>query len=117
MKSIRRGISFDGLPLDNILDIIPQSLRKVILTLLQKIFFGKYPSEWKMQMLRAVTKPGYTLKDPQLRGIVIAPPLCKIYDTIIDNGVSIFLILWIPTKLRMSPTYIHLSYIDILLQR
>ena len=80
MKIIRRG--FDGLP-PNILDIIPQSLRKVILILLQKIFFGKYPSEWKMQTLRAVIKPGHTFKDPQLRGI--APLLCRVYDTRIDS--------------------------------
>ena len=41
MKSINRGINFDGLP-PNILRIIPEALKDIILALLQKIFFGLF---------------------------------------------------------------------------
>ena len=36
-------------------------------------------------MLHAVTKHGHTYDQPQLRGIAIAPLLCRLYDTIMDN--------------------------------
>ena len=84
LKSIRKGASFDGLP-PKILYILPPSLKEVILRLLQKIFVGKFPTEWNKQLLHAITKSGHTYKNPQLRGIAVAPLLCRVYDTIMDN--------------------------------
>ena len=87
MKCVRRGISFDGLP-PAILEIIPNPLKMIILLLVQKIFVSDYPDEWNLQMLHAVTKHGHTYKDPQLRGIAIAPLLCRVYDALLDNRFS-----------------------------
>ena len=84
IKTNRRGISFDGLP-SNVLHIIPQSLKKIILLSVQNIFFGKYPQVWKSQMQHAITKPAHTYNCPQLRDIAVAPLLCGIYDTIMNN--------------------------------
>ena len=84
IKSIRRGISFDGLP-PNILRIIPYDLKEIILILIQNIFFTEYPKDWNVQLLHAITKPGHTYKNPQLRGIAVAPLLCRVYDVILDN--------------------------------
>ena len=58
-KTKRNGVSFDGLPSD-ILLILPESLKQVILILMKKIFFGTYPEEWKIQVLYAITKHGHT---------------------------------------------------------
>ena len=38
-------------------------------------------------MLHAVTKHGHTDDHPQLQEIAIAPLLCRLYDTIMDNRV------------------------------
>ena len=84
LKSICRGISFDGLP-PEILHIFPLALKEVLLLLMQRVFFGKYPKDWNKQMLHAVTKHGHTYNHPQLRGIAIAPLLCRLNDTIMDN--------------------------------
>ena len=84
MKSIRRGVSFDGLP-PKILPLIPYPLKVTILAFIQNIFFSSYPKDWRLQMLHAITKPGHTYNNPQLRGIAIAPLLSRIYDTILDN--------------------------------
>ena len=84
MKSIRRGISFDGLP-PKTLRIFPLALKEVILLLMQRVFFGKFPKDWNKQMLHAVTKHGHTYNHPHLRGIAIDPLLCRLYDTIMDN--------------------------------
>ena len=84
MRSIRRGVSFDGLP-PKVLPIIPNALKEIILVLLQRIFLTTYPNEWNLQMLHAIPKHAYAYNNPQLRGIAIAPLLSRIYDTILDN--------------------------------
>ena len=84
LKCIRRGASFDGLPPD-ILLLLPPSLKEVLLKLIQQIFFNNYPSDWNTQLLHAITKFGHTFNNPQLRGIAVAPLLCRVYDTIMDN--------------------------------
>ena len=84
LKSIKRGVSFDGLP-PKVLLLLPPSLKEVILTLIQTVFFGGYPREWRLQILHALTKPGHTYEIPQLRGIAVATLLCRVYDTIVDN--------------------------------
>ena len=38
-----------------------------------------------MQILHAIEKSGHTTKNPKLRGIAIAPLLCRLYDIIIDE--------------------------------
>ena len=86
LKKNRKGVSFDGLSPD-ILHIIPKSLKEVILVLIQKVFFNKYPDEWKKQILNTITKPGHTYDYPQLQGIAIASLLSRVYNTIIDNRI------------------------------
>ena len=84
LKSKRNGVSFDGLP-SEILVILPDSMKHVILKLMKKIFFGDYPEEWKTQILHALTKQGHTYYQPQLRGIAVAPLFGRVYDTMMDN--------------------------------
>ena len=84
LKCKRRGASFDGLP-PEILSLIPPSLKEILLMLINQIFFSNYPSEWNTQLLHAITKSGHTFNNPQLRGIAIAPLLCRVYDSIMDN--------------------------------
>ena len=83
-KSINRGISFDGLP-PKILQIVPYSLKEVFLVILQMVFTHKFPENWRLQILHAITKHGHTYLQPSLRGIAIAPLICRLYDTIMDN--------------------------------
>ena len=84
LKCIRRGASFDGLP-PEILKLFPPSLKEVLLLLIKQIFFHNYPDEWNTQLLHALTKSGHKFNNPQLRGIAVAPLLCRVYDTIMDN--------------------------------
>ena len=84
LKCIRRGASFDGLP-PEILMLFPPSLKEVLLLLINQIFFHNYPTEWNTQLLHALTKSGHKFNNPQLRGIAVAPLLCRVYDTIMDN--------------------------------
>ena len=84
LKCIRRGASFDGLPPD-ILRLLPPSLKEVLLMLIQQIFSKNYPKEWNTQLLHALTKLGHAFNNPQLRGIAVAPLLCRVYDTVMDN--------------------------------
>ena len=42
MRSIK-GVSYDGLS-PKMLDIIPNSLKEILLSFIQKIFFTKYPN-------------------------------------------------------------------------
>ena len=72
----------------DILQIIPDSLKQTILVLMEKIFFGEYPEEWKKQILHALTKHGHTYYQPQLRGIAVAPLFGRVYDTLMDNRFS-----------------------------
>ena len=82
-RAIGTGISIDGLP-TKIVQFLPKSMKEIILHLIQKVFFGEYPSEWTMQILHSITKDGHTAEDPKLRGIAIAILLCRLYDIIID---------------------------------
>ena len=77
-----KGVSFDGLP-PNILNIIPDSMKNIILKLMQNVFLGRYPKSWEKQILHAIPKDGHSRKDPEVRGIAIPPLFCKIYDAII----------------------------------
>ena len=111
LKSVKRGVSFDGLPPD-VLMLLPPTLKNVILALIQTVFFGDYPREWRLQILHALTKPGHTYEVPQLRGIAVAPLLCRVYDTILDNRF----IMWYkpnPEQAGFRPLqgcYYHYSY-------
>ena len=65
-------------------------MKQVILILIQKVFFGDYPDEWNNQILHSITKSGHTKVKPKLRGIAIAPLLCRVYDTIIDQRFNLW---------------------------
>ena len=49
---------------------------------IQQVFSKNYPNT---QLLHALTKSGHTFNIPQLRGIAVAPLICRVYDTIMDN--------------------------------
>ena len=83
VKRIGKGCGLDGIPSD-VIRLLPQSLLDIILMLLQNTFTGKYPTEWKKQILNALPKDGHTIKTPKLRGISIAPILARLYDCILD---------------------------------
>ena len=94
LKSIKRGVSFDGLP-PQVLLFLPPALKEVILILMQTVFCGDYPREWRLQILHALTKHGHTYENPQLRGIAVAALFCRVYDTILDNR---FILWYRPNK-------------------
>ena len=83
MQLIGTGISIDGIP-PNVAKILPHSMKEVILDLVKKVFFHEYPDEWTKQILHSIKKDGHAANDPTLRGIAIAPFLCRLYDIIID---------------------------------
>ena len=83
ISKIGNGVSMDGIP-PSITKILPYSMKEVILTLLQRVFFYTYPSEWSKQILHSIKKDGHSPTCPKLRGIAIAPLLCRLYDIIID---------------------------------
>ena len=83
LHSIGTGVSIDGIPPD-IAKILPQSMKGLILDLMNNIFVGEYPDEWCKQILHSIKKEGHTSKNPKLRGIAIAPFLCRIYDILLD---------------------------------
>ena len=68
--------------------ILPKSIIDCLLLLVQKVFIKSYPAEWNKQILHAVTKKDHTYNKPDLRGIAIAPLLCRVYDNIIENRLS-----------------------------
>ena len=41
-----KGTSFDGLTSD-VIQIVPNSLKDIILVLMQRVFSGKYPTSWE----------------------------------------------------------------------
>ena len=84
MKRLGKGVSLDGIP-PSIVNILPMSMKEVILSMIQRVFFGQYPDEWTKQILHSLKKDGHTPSDPKLRGIAIAPLLCRLYDIIIDE--------------------------------
>ena len=86
-RRIQRGIGIDGLP-PLTLKIIPPSMINCILLLIQKVFLTSYPSDWNKQILHSITKKDHTYDNPDLRGIAIAPLLCRVYDNVIENRFS-----------------------------
>ena len=83
INSSGKGVSFDGLP-PEILQLLPNQLKEVILKLIVNVFFGDHPTTWEKQILHSIPKDEHTTKVHKLRGIAI-PPLCKIYDSIITQ--------------------------------
>ena len=84
IKRIGSGVSLDGLP-PKVVQILPTSMKEVIVHLIQRVFFGEYPNEWTKQVLNSLKKDGHTPEDPKLRGIAIGLLLCRLYDIIIDE--------------------------------
>ena len=83
LDCIGTGVSIDGIPPD-IAKVLPNQTKALILNLMNNIFAGAYPDEWCKQILHSIKKDGHSSKNPKLRGIAIAPFLCRIYDIIID---------------------------------
>ena len=84
IKRIGSGVSLDGLP-PKVVQILPTSMKEVIVHLMQRVFFGEYPNEWTKQVLNSIKKDNHTPEDPKLRGIAIGMLLCRLYDIIIDE--------------------------------
>ena len=59
-----------------------------ILHLVQKVFISNYPKEWNRQILHAIPKKDHSFKNPDMRGIAIAPLFCRIYDNLIEERFS-----------------------------
>ena len=98
LRSIGTGVSLDGIP-PAIAKVLPQSLKEAILDLLNRVFFGQYPDEWCKQILHSIKKDGHSPKCPKLRGIAIAPFLCRVYDITMDVR---FLTWFTPNKEQAS---------------
>ena len=81
---IGTGTSLDGLPPD-VSKILPDNLKELILHLLRNIFKGKYPRDWRNQLLFPIAKKGHTKENPSLRGIAIGPLLSRLYDHILNT--------------------------------
>ena len=98
LQCIGTGVSLDGLP-PAIAKVLPHSLKEEILDLINRVFFGQYPDEWCKQILHSLKKDGHTSRCPKLRGIAIAPFLCRVYDITIDIR---FLTWFTPNKEQAS---------------
>ena len=98
LRLIGTGVSLDGIP-PAIAKVLPQPLKEMILDLVNQIFFGQYPDEWCKQILHAIKKDGHSPRNPKLRGIAIAPFLCRVYDITIDVR---FLTWFTPNKEQAS---------------
>ena len=83
LMQIGTGVSLDGIP-PAIAKILPANIKELILRLMNRVFQGPYPEEWSKQILHSIKKDGHTPGNPKLRGIAIAPFLCRIYDIMID---------------------------------
>ena len=77
------GVSLDGIP-PSISKILPRNIKENMLDLMNRVFHGPYPEEWSKQILHSIKKDGHTPGNPKLRGIAIAPFLCRTYDIMID---------------------------------
>ena len=84
VKKVGSGVSLDGIP-SSVIKMLPPVFLNCLLQLMQRVFVGEYPLQWKKQILNAVAKVGHTSKNPQLRGIGIAPMLARVYDIILDQ--------------------------------
>ena len=89
IKKIGNGVGNDGIPAD-IITLLPQSLKELILELIKNVFHYDYPYEWSKQILHSIQK-----KYPKSRGIAVATSLCRIYDAILNER---FLAWYTPTK-------------------
>ena len=98
LQCIGTGVSLDGLP-PAIAKVLPHPLKEEILDLINRVFFGQYPGEWCKQILHSLKKDGHTSRCPKLRGIAIAPFLCRVYDITIDIR---FLTWFTPNKEQAS---------------
>ena len=83
LQCVGTGVSLDGIP-PSIAKCLPQSLKEIVLDLMNRIFFGQYPEEWCKQILHSIKKDGHSSRNPKLRGIAIGPFLCRVYDITID---------------------------------
>ena len=84
VRNIGKGVGVDGLP-GNILKMLPNNMKDIVLILMKNVVAGKYPNEWEKQILHALPKPGHTIKTPKLRGIAISTLMAKVYDCIINQ--------------------------------
>ena len=98
LQCIGTGVSLDGLP-PAIAKVLPHHLKEEVLDLINRVFFGQYPDEWCKQILHSLKKDGHTSRCPKLRGIAIAPFLCRVYDITIDIR---FLTWFTPNKEQAS---------------
>ena len=78
------GSGLDGIS-PTIIKILPNSLLKCILLLMNKVFDGNYPDNWNKQLLLPFEKKGHSTSEPKLRGIAIGPALSRLFDILIDN--------------------------------
>ena len=83
LQCIGTGVSLDGIT-PAVAKVLPMHLKEMILDLLNRIFFGQYPDEWCKQILHSIKKDGHSPRNPKLRGIAIAPFLCRVYDITVD---------------------------------
>ena len=86
INCIHRGTGIDGLP-PSVLKILPNSMLNCLLLLIQKVFTVSYPEDWNKQILHTLTKKDHSYHKPDLRGIGIAPLICRIYDNIIESRI------------------------------
>ena len=59
LKKFGKGAGVDGLTAE-IAQIIPSEMKDIILLLIQRVFYGKYPLEWTKQILH---RKGRTFED------------------------------------------------------
>ena len=72
INSSGKGVRFDGLP-PEILQLLPNQLKEVILKLIVNVFFADHPTTWEKQILHDIPKDERTTKVPKMRGIAIPP--------------------------------------------
>ena len=84
IQRLGTGSGLDGIP-PSIIRSFPRNLIQSLLILYNRIFDGIYPDQWNKQLLIPVKKEGHSVIDPKLRGIAIAPVLCRVYDIIMNK--------------------------------
>ena len=118
LRDVGKGIGCDGIP-PSISILFPESLRNVLLELMEQIFTNHiYPLEWAYQLLISLEKKGHTISSPQLRGICLSSLLPRIYDTIIDNRFKAW---YVPNKEQsgfrlLQGCLVQLFYVILLLE-
>ena len=84
IQNMGKGIGTDGLASD-ILKMLPNEMKNLILVLMNLVFQQKYPTEWEKQILHAIPKPGHSVNSPKLRGIAVSQSMAKIYDSLLNK--------------------------------